>query len=258
MNYYFLETANPPLEFPDKLELGFKDLVFLYRENLTKEDFKRFQKLQKYIDLLNVKSLLCGHEVNPNGNLSKVELEEALSEPKYFGEEIFDLFSSVDSNEEKIKLFPKILYVYLNRCIETSVGFLKWYFQFERDLRLILTSYRCKKLKRDVSIELSFADRLDPIMAEILSQKDSPHFEAPYGYEELAEVLQVSENDPKRQYVQLAEYKIRTVKEQVEMDNFSTEKILAYAVMVTVLEDYHDLSLEEGHKILNEVMRDNE
>ena len=107
-----------------------------------------------------------------------------------------------------------------------------------------------------MSIQLNFEDSYDETVSQILSQKDSPHFEAPEGYEELYEMLVSTSNEPMLQFKSFGEYRFRVVKEMVETQLFNLDYLAAYAVELALLEDLHRLDKEEGEKILNTIVKD--
>lgn len=254
--YYFLETALPPLEFPDKPQISFDQILHLYDQNLSKKDLKSVAFLRKYFDFQNIKALKLHDSFNSYGFLNKEELKKALGDVLYFGEEIYDFFKKAQEDDSKALFFPQIFSQFLDQQAHASHGFLKWFFAFEKNYRLILCAFRCKNLKRDITQELFFEDPLDPIVSEIFSQKDSPHFDSPQGYEDLAEVLQLSHGSPKGQYYALYEYRFRKVKQKIEQGSFTLDWFLGYMVLFTLLQEYHNVDSVEGAQVLNKMMKD--
>lgn len=257
MSYcYFLETALSPLEFPDKPDETFERISYLYTENLSEKDLKNFRVLQKYIDVQNIRAFYLDYPLNSKGLLNKNELKNNLEQELYFDEDIYDILNEYETSEEKARAFPRILKVFLDKQIEQTSGFLRWFFEFEKYSRLILCAFRCKHLKRDVIQELSFEDPHDPIVSEIFAQKDSPHFDAPAGYEDLAEVLQVAQGKPKEEYYALYEYRFRMIKEQTVTKSFTLDWLLGYVILFAILEEYHNVNEVDGANILNKMMKD--
>ncbi len=255
-NYYFLETALLPLEFPDELSMDFDQILYLYGENLSKSDMQALSTLRMYIDLQNIRSLYLGYPINTKGSLSKEELERSLEDGEYFDQEIFDILNQFEEPKEKVKNFPLVLKCFFDREIEKCSGFLKWFFEFEKYSKIILCGFRCKNMKRDVSEELAFEDPLDPVVSEVFSQKDSPHFEPPSGFEDLVEILHLSKERPKMQYHDFSEYRFRMTKKQIEMSSFTLDWLLGYIILFVILEDYHNTNPEEGTNTLNKMMKD--
>ncbi len=257
MSYFvYLENALTPLQFPDKPEIGFSDLLALSSDMLSDHDKRALEKLRMYFDILNIRSLYLGYPIDPKGNLSKEELEKALDDQVYFDQAIFEVLEKSDEPSEKVKLFPKVLKTFFDARIENEKGFLKWYFELEKYSRLILTAFRCKKLGRDVSEEINFEDPLDPIVSEIVSQKDSPHFDPPSEYEDLVEVVQVEEDNVMDQYASLTAYRIRKIQEKIETKNYCLSWFLGYIAVFSLLEEYHNTNSSIGANVLNKMMKD--
>ncbi|MBM3191629.1 MAG: DUF2764 family protein [Chlamydiae bacterium] len=260
MRYYYLAASLMPLEFGDISELNFLELVDKYSLSLTEASMKALQVVRLYFDLENLRQTLAsGSEplfFDTKGNLSQQELKEALEQRVFFAEYVYDFLDSYKTPKEAYQHFPSLLSTYYQKESEKAEGFLKEYLEFERGWRLIATGYRAKKEKKDVVKELEFEDPKDPLVAAVLSQKDSPHFEAPFGYEELQEMLLTSKNKPMYQYRQLAEFRFRKVREMVASKSFSLDYLLSYAIRVIILEDLHKLSAGKGSEILNSIVKD--
>ncbi|PCI94531.1 hypothetical protein COB11_03710 [Candidatus Aerophobetes bacterium] len=256
MTYYYISSALTPLEYGDTPDMTFHFLFEKYKENLSESDMKQLSVLRKKFDLMNIKRLLRHEEIDTRGNLDQKELEEALSTEGYFDQYVFDFLNRFDEDADKILNFPELLNRFFIDEEEKASGFLKNLLGNQRKWRLILTGYRTKKQKGDISKQLSFEDPFDPITAMILSQKDSPHFEAPEGSEELSEMLMTTKESPMQQFRRFAEFRFRKIKEIVEDRLFSLDYLIAYAVQVIILEDLHALSKEEGEKVLNTIVKD--
>lgn len=254
--YYFLETALQPLEFPDKPDTDFGFILHLYEENLSESDKKSVNLLRKYIDVLNIRSFYLGYPINNQGCLNQEELAKALEDSEYFSQQIFDVLNQHEENRDKIKHFPSVLKVFYDEHIEKGCEFLKWFFSFEKYSRIILCAFRCKNIKKDILEELSFEDPLDPVVSEVLSQKDSPHFESPSGFEELVELLHLSKGSPKRQYHDFSEYRFRMIKQHIDMSTFTLDWVLGYLALFMILDEYHNTNPEEGANTLNKMMKD--
>ena len=101
-----------------------------------------------------------------------------------------------------------------------------------------------------------FEDLKDPNVSLILSQHDSPYFEAPTGYEELQEMLLTSQDKPMYQYRHLAEFRFRKLREMVINKPFSVDYLLSYLLRIAILEDLRSLDEVKGQEILNGILKD--
>ncbi len=260
MGYYYLATSLIPLEFGDISDLSFLELIDKYNLTLSESSMRDFKVVRLYFDFENIKQILINgsspHYFDSRGNLTQKELKQALEEKDYFPQYVYDFLKQYPEAKEAVFHFPALLSAYYIHESERASGFLKRYLEFERCWRLIVTGYRAKKQKKEISKELAFEEPRDPLVSSIFSQKDSPHFEAPFGYEEVQEILLTSKNRPMYQYNHLAEFRFRKLKEMVESQPFSLDCLLSYALRVVILEDLHGLNEMKGLEILNSILKD--
>ena len=135
------------------------------------------------------------------------------------------------------------------------IFFLKFYFNFEREWRLILAGYRSKKLGIDPAKELQYEDFTDPLVAQIIAQKESPFFEFPFGYEQLSEKIKNVEGDPMQQYQLMAGFQFEKIAEVTQDRPFSSDYILGYLTQHMIVEDWHVLDRMKGNESLTEIVK---
>lgn len=251
-NYYYLTSSLPPLEFPVLPEgVGSVFLRVDLETNLSEEDRKRVESLYLFVDLSNIKLLFGEEEVDPRGNLDEKELDEALLYQSFFPLYVFDYLQKYETRKERLKNFPALLAQFFREEAETQKGFIQKYFSFERELRLVLLGFRAKKLHRDLGKELQFEDLADPLVMQILSQKDAEQYEPPVEYKEVKELLDLSGSDPLEQNKAIAGYRFRKIKEMGENNPFSIDWLLAYLAQVMIVEYWNGLDKEKGQTILS-------
>lgn len=260
MAYYYLSASLTPLEFGDMPDIGFMELMERYNVNLSASDKKQLEVIRLFFDLENIKRIYNYRSepfhIDPRGNLSKNELKKALEEQTFFPLYVYDFFREHEAGRDVVLHYAQLLSTYYKEEAENWGGFIKEYLEFERNLRLILTGVRAKKLKKVMQNEFILEDLHDPVIATLLNQKDSPYFEAPAGYEELQEMLLVVKDNPMQQYRQLAEYRFRKVREMVASRSFTIDYLLGYAIRVSILEDLHALDSAKGREVLNSIVKD--
>lgn len=254
-NYYFLAPSLPPLILRDKPELSFEDLKARLSVNLSKSDMKQASLLMRFTDICNIRSLFLEEPIDPRGTLSEKELDEALLVQAVLPQYVFDFLDQFEKIQDRIRNFSGLLAKFFQEEIPQLKGFLKNYFVFEREWRLVLTALRCKQLGRDVAKELQFEDFADPFVAQILAQKDSDRYEPPMEYSELPELISASYPDAGELHKAFAEYRFKKIKEMSESSLFSIDVILAYMARLMIVEQYNELDEEKGQMIL-ETFRD--
>jgi len=249
MSYYFLEILLPPLKIGARPEIAFEELVFRINVNLGKSDLKKVRKLRELIDLLNIRALLSGQKIDHRGNLSEKELDQALLVKDSFPQYIFDSLNRWETNSAKLQNFSALLAAFFKEEVKKAKGFLKQYFIFEREYRLVLAAIRASQMGRDFAETLQFEELNDPFVAQILVQKDTGRYEPPVEYAELKEIFISSGPDAGMQHKAFTEWKFSRV-EEMGLKPFSIDAILSYMVRLILVEDWQALDEEKGKEAL--------
>ena len=135
--------------------------------------------------------------------------------------------------------------------------FLKAYFTFERELRLVMTGFRAKKLGRDLSLELRYENLEEEIINEIISQKDAKVFEPPEKYEALKFYFDKFGEEPLVLQKALDEYRFNFIDQLVDMsDAFSIERILSYMIQLIIVEKWFELDKAKGMQIVDIIVKE--
>lgn len=255
-NCLFLGAALPPLEWGETPQISFDALVELYRMNLSLSDFKKVELIRRLIDLNNVRQLLKKEPLDPRGNLTEKEMDAALLNKEILPPFLFDFLEEFESVEERLRYFSKLFVLFFQEMEKKKDPFLRFYFHFERGLRLSLVGFRAKKLGIDLDRELQYEDFSDPLVIEILSQKDSAQFEFPTEYEELGEKIGTVGIDPMELYEKVAQFRFEQVRERMQDYPFSLGYVLSYFVLFLLLEDKEALNEREGSALLNKLVKD--
>lgn len=250
-NYYFLAASLPPLELKEKPEISFEELSARLEVNLSQKDFAKTVVLRRYIDLCNIKALFLEEPIDPRGNLDEKELDEALLTQSSLPAYIFDILEQHETVSQKMAHFPELLSSYFAEEMVHQKGFLRDYLIFERNLRLVLLALRAKSLKRDLATELQFEDFTDPLVMQILAQKDAEEYNPPAEYAEVKEIFQSCGLDPWQLHQAFAEYRLRKIEELVDQPLFSIDWILSYIARLMLVEHWHELDKAKGKMILD-------
>ena len=254
--YFFLSSFLPKLQFDFPINFSFDDLIRLYTSNLTGRDMKKVWLMRHFIDLKNVCQFLREEPIDKHGNFSESKLSQALDNQEGFPQYLFDYLEKYQTLEEQIRFFPSVLSHFFLDAQEQSNGFLRYYFDFERKWRLVLTAMRAKKLKIDLSKEFQFEDPRDLFVAELLAQKDTSNFEFPAEFKEMDEALKGEDLDPKEQYKALAEFCFYYILENIQDHPFSIDYLLGYLAQFMIIDNWNMLNEKEGSKRLNQMVQD--
>lgn len=256
MGYFFLGSVLPPLKLGTEPELGFEDLIVLLKDNLSRKDFKKVEKMRRFIDLKNVKHLLQKQPLDLRGNLTEKQLDEALVTRQGLPEYLYEHLDQYEETKDQIRHFSQVFVTFFREMEEEERGFLSFYFNFEREWRLLMIGFRSKKLSRDLASELQYEDFHDPLVAHLLAQKDSPQFEFPFEYQDFSEQVKQAQEGPLEQYQVLAHYRFNRLQEEVQDHPFQAAFALGYLVQLMLVEDWNQLNEHEGNQSLNAIVKE--
>ncbi|WP_316356941.1 DUF2764 family protein [Candidatus Neptunichlamydia sp. REUL1] len=253
--YFFLGSVLPPLKVGNKPGIIFEDLMTLFRDNMGADDLEKAKAILTYIDIKNVQSLLKKEAIDHRGNLNEKELDEAIVNQSGLPQYVFEHLEETESVQEQLRHFSKVLIAYFKEMEKKYRGFLKGYFRFEHEWRVLLAGYRAKKLGLEPGIELQHEDFHDPLVAQVLAQKDAPFFEFPFEYADLGEKLKDAHGKPKMQYDVMANYRFSRVGDEVQDAPFSADYLLSYLVQLIIVEGAYALNEKQGNQMLSEIVK---
>ena len=224
--YYFIPLSLPPLTLGVKPEISFKEFRAILALNLTERDLKKVDALLEPIDLYNVKALWMGLPLDDRGTISARELEEALLVKDSLPPYLIDFLERYETASERLHNVSALSAAFFQQEWE---GFLAQYFQFEKEIRLVLTALRAKQARRDLVRELQFEDPFDPLVAEILAQKDAGEYTPPREYEDLKTLFVDNSREPAKLAFALLSYRFHHIEEMGEGEQFTIDQILGRA-----------------------------
>lgn len=257
MQYYFVGTALPALYLDVKPEITFTQFDILLKDNLTRSDYRKFQHVRRLYDLLNLRAYWKEEPLDPYGEMDAVQLEEALAGRIGLPDFVYEFVDSHEKNEDKVRYFPLLLAKYFQLASQDADPFIRWLMTLERDMRLIFTGFRAKKLGWDLSAELQYEDPEEELIASMLAQKDEKTFEPPEKYHELKLIYEAYNNDPLKLQRAIDEYRYNAVENWVDMaDAFSIERILAYLVQFMIVRKWSEMDKEQGIKVVDSIVKE--
>jgi len=225
----------------------------MLRLNLSKKDLAQVDLLVRPVNFYNLRAIwlqMPPESLDDKGNCSAKELEEELLVGENIPEYLADFLVRYESTEERLRYFPS-LFADLYRD-EKLHGFLRRYFQLEREIRLILTALRAKAFQRNVVRELQFEDPQDPMVAHILAQKDADEYAPSREYEDLKALFMENITDPHKLNRAIVEYRFAKIEELETGKEFTIDQILGYLARLILVEDWHKPNLEKGRRILEQ------
>lgn len=260
--YYFLAGLLPPIEIGRVPSLGYSELQELLRINLEPEELARVHAFLRLIDFENMRALWSNEPFDRRGNVhSPEEMEQALLNREWPNREEFPLYlqdylDKYQSVSDRLKHFPYLMTLFFNHEIETQEGFLNAIFQFYREFRLVLLGFRAKKVGKDPTAELQYEDSSDPIVAQILAQKDAKVYEPPFEYRDLKPIFDEYGNNPIELHRALTEYQFKYIVENWGTELFSIERILNYLARLILVERWLELDVQKGMEVIDMIEKD--
>ena len=247
MLYYFPLLALPPLTLKSKPELSFKEFKDFLFLNLFPPDWKQFELLLQSVDLYNIRAFWLGAAIDDRGTLDAKSLEEKLLVRDEFPLYLIEYLERYETTADRLRYFPLLVASFYREQGLLGTKFLQRYFQFERELRLVLTALRSKQQGRDVAKELQFEDPTDPMVAYILAQKDAEDFSPPMGFERLKIEFVENYRDPEKLNNAVLEFRFDQIKAMEEEDSpFSIDQVLAYAARFLIVDGWFRLDRVQG------------
>lgn len=254
--YYFLGTLLSELRVGEPPEISFREYEQLLKENLTDEDFAKTRTIKNLFDILNIRFYWKGEPLDTLGNYDESELEEAFATQSMLPLYVFKFMSKYESLDERLRHFPEMIATFFSEEIHRASGFFKDYLTLERELRLILVAFRAKKLNRDVYIDLQYENPEDPLIVQILAQKDAPQFEPPVNYQELKSIFNQYSDNPLELQKAMYEFRFKKIEEMLGIDFFSTNRMLAYFVELVLIEKWLQMDNQKGLEIVDRMLKE--
>lgn len=214
--------------------------------NLTAGDLHEVERLLRPIDLYNIRAFWLGLPLDERGNFTALNLEEELLVQDALPPYLIDYLSRYESTPDRLRYFSSLFASLYRDELPKLKGFNLKYYQFERELRLVLTALRAKRAGRDIIRELQFEDPTDPFVAQIIAQKEAADYTPPREYEELKNLFIDNVSDPLKLHRAILQYRFDKVEEIEENQQFSIDRILGYIVRLIIVESLTDLNKEQG------------
>jgi hypothetical protein len=255
-NYYFFASALPELQIGIPPELSFHEFEVMAKTDLKPQDANDLWTLRLYYDILNIRSFWRKEPLSYRGNYDEKELEDALVTREGLPSYVYDFMDLHDEVKDRLHNFSALLVAYFATELPHSKGFLHRYLDFERNLRLVLTALRSKKLGRDIVNELQYEDADDDLIAQIIAQKDSSSYEPPEDFSDLKVIYEEHCEAPLELQTALDEYRFSRIQQLVGVDMFSFDRILGYAAQLIIVEKEFELDKEKGMKVVESIIKD--
>lgn len=249
--YFFLSSLLLEQSFIDSSSMNFDNLDSLLSLNLNKKDYQKWIILKRFFDLENFAFLWTQKEITHSfGEVTQVNVEQLLSEGRWSNYDLFedfflDFLNSYQTNDLRLLNYSVLVRSFLLYYQDYDFFFSK-YFRFKMDLRVVFAGYRAKNLGFDISYVLREEDAHDPIVYQLLMQKDSKVFEPPLEYMDLKPIFDEFRYNSVALRQALINYEKNKLEDMFESDCFSSSLVLSRAVGYLLTYKYELRDSTEG------------
>lgn len=252
--YFFLTTLLPDLSLGSKPEIDFSEFATLLQNNLTPSDIRKTQVLRRYYDIQNIRSRQEGEEFEKYGNFNSLELDEAiLTGTKLPGY----VRSFLEKYEKETKNhFDELFQTYFDEEIQNQSGTLKKILKLKRNMRLVLAALRAKKMNRDVASNFKLENPDEPLVLDILDQKDAKQYEPPEEYQDLKVLFMEYQDRPQELHKALYNYTFEKMDSWVGTNPFSIDAILVYLEKLIMVEKWLTLDSTKGLQVIDKIVKE--
>ncbi|EPP37393.1 hypothetical protein BOKEGFJH_00447 [Chlamydia avium] len=240
---------------------SFEDLDDLLQLNLSKKDFGYYVILKRFFDFNNFAFFWAGKPISQSfGTVTQKNVENMLRLKQWaddceFEDFFKDFLLQYKTSQERLDNFSHLVGEFLAYYQNSSSEFLRTYFTFKQNIRVILAGFRARVLNLDVSYVLRNEDSSDPIVLQVLMQKDSPHYELPQEFADLSSMLEDYGRLPHTLNRTLSLYEFHKIEEMYRDKFFDSDAVLA-KITTYLLAIYNSVAnVEKGRNIINSMER---
>lgn len=254
--YYYVGTFLPELKIGVKPDISFEGFMELLKLNLSPKDLQEAQVLRTLFDIENLRHFWRGEPIDPRGTYDEKGIEEAILTKKIFPAYVNDFLDDFPEKADRLHHFSRLWAHYFKDEIDNNKGFLRKFLKLQRDTRIIMAAFRAKKFGRDLFQELQYEDPNDPLVQQILAQRDAKTYEPPQEYADLKTIFQEYSEDPEALFHAYLGYQFKKVEEMIGLNTFNMDKILGYMAQLVLVERSIERSQERGLEKLNQIVKE--
>lgn len=247
-------NALPKITFGEKPELSVQELNTLLSLNLSEQDKRHVKALRFYVDLYNIRAFWKGMPLDIRGTMNEKELEESILVKDFLPNFVIEYLEKYESREVRLKNFSELLENFFQYAVAVENGFLRRYFLFEKEYRLVVTALRAQRLKRNLEIELKNEDQKEYFVAQLLSQSQNGEVVIPEEYVELGNMFKVNCDDPRALDFGLHEFRFKVISNMGET-GFGIDPVLNYLALYQIVFDMAGYEMDKKQEVLENLFR---
>ncbi|AGW39056.1 hypothetical protein CPE2_0651 [Chlamydia pecorum W73] len=257
--YYFLSSFLPSQQPEASPVFSIDILDDLFDLNLSSKDLHYYTVLKRFFDFENFaffwadKPLPFSFGTVTQENVASLVRYQQWTEDYEFEEFFKDFLLAYRTPKERLKEFSSLVREFLTYYQNSSSQFLREYFTFKQQLRVVLAGFRAKVLHLDVSYLLRNEDSSDPVVLQVLMQKDAPNYELPQEFSDLKDLLADYGRLPHTLHRTLLLYEFHKLEEFYRNAYFDENLILAKAASYMFAIRNHLANAKKGREIINQI-----
>jgi hypothetical protein len=262
-NYFCLIAGLPDIIINEtKSVVSSKEFKIELSEQLEPDDYKLAELLYLNHDNENLLNIILKRDkpFNSLGKYSQEELEEQIKEPTYIVDYMNQFIIGFKAEETQISDLTwenKLQSLFFDFVLQTKNIFLKKWFEFEMDIRNILTAFNCRKYNYNVEKQLIHTKQRNEVFENLIKETiklDSLSDDVMYA-EKILQIAESDDNSSKKEKA-IDMIKWEFLEEFTFFKYFNIEKILAFIIILNIVERWKKLDNKTGEEVFKKLIDD--
>lgn len=258
-NYYYLVAGLPDINLEqNKLSVSVGDFKKELEAHLHPDDYDLVEKLFLPADNRNVLNMLLKNiqEFDDSGKYTFDELEDEIKEPENLPEYLKTFITLFKSNQPLIPDMSwedQLTKLYYDYATQVSNKFLRTWFEFERDIKNILSGLTARRHKMPVENLLVGSNTITDAIRKSNARDFSLSAEFPF----VEKIIQINENaDLLKREKAIDQLKWNYIDEVNTFNYFSIEVILGFVLKLGMVERWLKLDKKTGEEMFRKLLKD--
>ena len=258
-NYYYLVAGLPDINLEqNKLSVSVGDFQKELQAHLHPDDYQLVEKLFLTADNRNVLNMLLKNiqEFDDSGKYTFDELEDEIKEPENLPEYLKTFITHFKSNQPLITDMSwedQLTTLYYDYATQVSNKFLRTWFEFERDLKNLLSGLTARRHKMPVENLLIGSNTVTDAIRKSNARDFSLSAEFPF----VEKLIQINENaDLLMREKAIDQLRWNYIDELNTFNYFSIEVILGFVFKLTMVERWLKLDKKTGEEMFRRLLND--
>ncbi|MCF6184139.1 MAG: DUF2764 domain-containing protein [Bacteroidales bacterium] len=257
-NYFCLIAGLPDIIIPETKSLvSCQEFKLELSEQLKPDDYKLAEMLYFKYDNENLLNII--HKKNEPFNLlgkyTQEELEEQIEEPTYIVDYLKQFITEFKTEKTQVPDFNrenKLQTLFFDFVMQTKNEFLKKWFEFDMNIKNILTAINCRKYNYNIKNQLIKIKSGNEVYENLIKEIPKPDLLSDQViYAE--QVLKIAESDESLTRKENATdmLKLKFLEEFTFFKYFNIEKILAFIIVLNIAERWLQFDNKTGKNKFN-------